>query len=54
LARNAGATRIWLLQAAPGQVLDAERLGDWHEALDRLGLPHADTAPMSWLEHGHD
>lgn len=54
LARNAGATRIWLLQAAPGQVLDAERLGDWHEALDRLGLPHADSAPMNWLEHGHD
>jgi len=54
LARNAGATRIWLLQAAPGQALDAERLGDWHEALDRLGLPHADTSPLTWLEHGHD
>ncbi|MDI9779238.1 DUF2868 domain-containing protein [Pseudomonas putida] len=54
LARHAGATRIWLLQAAPGQALDAERLGDWHDALDRLGLPHADTSPLTWLEHGHD
>ncbi|MDF9618271.1 DUF2868 domain-containing protein [Pseudomonas entomophila] len=54
LARNAGATRIWLLQAQPGQALDAARLGDWHEALDRLGLPHADTSPLTWLEHGHD
>jgi hypothetical protein len=54
LARNAGATRIWLLQPLPGQALDAARLGDWHEALDRLGLPHADTSPLTWLEHGHD
>ncbi|MCV9920154.1 DUF2868 domain-containing protein [Pseudomonas sp. BT-42-2] len=54
LARNAGATRVWLLQALPGQALDAARLGDWHEALDRLGLPHADTSPLTWLEHGHD
>lgn len=54
LARNAGATRIWLLQAAPGEALDAQRLGDWHEALDRLGLAHADTSPLTWLEHGHD
>ncbi|WHL29043.1 DUF2868 domain-containing protein [Pseudomonas juntendi] len=54
LARNAGATRVWLLQAAPGQALDARRLGDWHEALERLGLPYADTSPLTWLEHGHD
>ena len=54
LARNAGATRIWLLQPAPGEALDAQRLGDWHEALDRLGLVHADTSPLTWLEHGHD
>ena len=54
LARNAGDTRVWLLQALPGQALDAARLGDWHEALDRLGLPHADTSPLTWLEHGHD
>lgn len=55
LARNAGATRIWLLPAArPGQTLDAPRLADWHEALERLGLQHSDTLPLSWLEHGHD
>lgn len=54
LARNAGATRVWLLQAQPGEVMDAARLGAWHEALDRLGLPHADTSPLTWLEHGHD
>ncbi|WP_313297909.1 DUF2868 domain-containing protein [Pseudomonas sp.] len=54
LARNAGATRIWLLQADTGQTLDAERLGDWHAALDRLGLVHVDTLPLNWLEHGHD
>ncbi|MNF88540.1 hypothetical protein D3C84_710370 [compost metagenome] len=54
LARNAGATRIWLLQALPGQALDADRLGDWHQALDQLGLEHADSAPLNWLEHGHD
>lgn len=54
LARNAGATRIWLLQALPGQALDADRLGDWHQALDQLGLTHADSAPLNWLEHGHD
>jgi len=53
LARNAGATRIWLLQPAPGQAVDAQRLGDWHEALDRLGLQHADTSPLTWLESGH-
>ncbi|MBM3112692.1 DUF2868 domain-containing protein [Pseudomonas sp. P66] len=54
LARNAGATRIWLLQALPGQALDADRLGDWHQALDQLGLAHSDSAPLNWLEHGHD
>ncbi|PWB31729.1 DUF2868 domain-containing protein [Pseudomonas sp. SDI] len=54
LARSAGATRVWLMQAPPGQALDAARLGDWHQALERLDLPYADTAPLSWLEHGHD
>ncbi|MCU1721926.1 DUF2868 domain-containing protein [Pseudomonas sp. 5P_5.1_Bac1] len=54
LARSAAATRIWLMQPPPGQALDAERLGDWHQALDQLALPHADTAPLNWLEHGHD
>ncbi len=54
LARNAGATRIWLLPALAGQSLDSARLSDWHEALDRLGLPYADSAPLNWLEQGHD
>ena len=54
LARSAAATRIWLLQAPPGEALDSERLGDWHQALDRLQLSHSDCAPMSWLESGHD
>ncbi|RZI83688.1 MAG: DUF2868 domain-containing protein, partial [Pseudomonas sp.] len=54
LARNAGATRIWLLPALTGQTLDSARLSDWHEALDRLGLPYADSAPLNWLEQGHD
>ncbi|AZE91833.1 DUF2868 domain-containing protein [Pseudomonas orientalis] len=54
LARSATATRVWLLQAPPGQALDAERLGDWHGALQQLGLPFADCAPLNWLETGHD
>ncbi|WP_426233801.1 DUF2868 domain-containing protein [Pseudomonas sp. TWP3-2] len=54
LARNATATRIWLLQPPQGQALDAERLGDWHVALQQLELPFADSAPLNWLENGHD
>lgn len=54
LARNASATRVWLLQAPPGEALDAERLGDWHVALQQLKLPFADCAPLNWLETGHD
>lgn len=54
LARNAGETRVWLLQAPPGEALDAERLGDWHMALQQLELPFADCAPLNWLETGHD
>ena len=54
LARNAAATRVWLLQAPPGEALDAERLGDWHVALQHLELPFADCAPLNWLETGHD
>ena len=54
LARNASATRVWLLHAPPGQALDAERLGDWHLALQQLELPFADCAPLNWLETGHD
>ncbi|WP_213941670.1 DUF2868 domain-containing protein [Pseudomonas sp. dw_612] len=54
LARNATATRVWLLQAPAGEALDAARLGDWHVALQQLELPFADCAPMNWLETGHD
>lgn len=54
LARNASATRIWLLQAPPGEALDGQRLGDWHAALQQLELPFADCAPMNWLESEHD
>jgi hypothetical protein len=54
LARNAGETRVWLLQAPPGEALDAERLGDWHIALQQLDLQFADCAPLNWLETGHD
>ena len=54
LARSASATRVWLLQAPPGEALDAERLGDWHAALQQLQLPFADCMPLNWLETGHD
>ena len=54
LARCAGATRLWLLQPPPGAALDSERLGDWHAALGTLALPYADSAPLAWLETGHD
>ncbi|RON32489.1 DUF2868 domain-containing protein [Pseudomonas brassicacearum] len=54
LARSASATRVWLLQAPPSEALDAERLGDWHVALQQLDLPFADCAPLNWLESGHD
>ncbi|QGA52641.1 DUF2868 domain-containing protein [Pseudomonas brassicacearum] len=54
LARCASATRVWLLQAPPGEALDAERLGDWHTALQQLQLPFADCMPLNWLETGHD
>ena len=54
LARSAGETRVWLLQAPPGEALDAERLGDWHVALQQLDLKFADCAPLNWLETGHD
>ena len=54
LARSAAATRVWVLQAPPGQALDADRLSDWHAALEQLGLPFAASAPLNWLETGHD
>jgi hypothetical protein len=54
LARTASATRIWLLPPPPGEALDSARLGDWHRALDQLQLSYSDSAPLNWLEHGHD
>jgi hypothetical protein len=54
LARCAGATRVWLLPAPPGQALDADRLGDWHAALHQTDVIWADSAPLTWLETGHD
>lgn len=54
LARCSGATRIWLLQAPAGQHLDSARLSDWHTALEQLDLAWSDSAPLNWLETGHD
>jgi hypothetical protein len=54
LARCAADTRVWLLPAPTGQALDDDRLGDWHEALQQLELKWTDSAPLTWLETGHD
>ncbi|MFY1665600.1 DUF2868 domain-containing protein [Pseudomonas sp. Pseu.R1] len=54
LARCATATRIWLLPAPVGEALDADRLSDWHVALQQMELQWADSAPLTWLETGHD
>jgi len=54
LARCAAATRIWLLPAPSGEALDADRLSDWHVALQQLDLKWVDSAPLTWLETGHD
>ncbi|MCY1408821.1 putative membrane protein [compost metagenome] len=54
LSRCAAATRVWLLQPPPGEALDADRLGDWHAAIERLQLPHSSASPLGWLETGHD
>lgn len=54
LARCAGATRVWLLPAPPGDTLDPARLADWRAALDDLGLPHGGASPLAWLERGDD
>ncbi|MGV8919397.1 MAG: DUF2868 domain-containing protein [Pseudomonas sp.] len=54
LARCAGAARVWLLQAPCGLALDSERLSDWHLALQKLDITYADSAPLTWLETGHD
>ena len=54
LARTASTTRIWLLPSPPGEALDSARLSDWHQALEQLQLSYSDSAPLSWLESGHD
>lgn len=52
LARHANEARVWLLQAPPNQALDTDRLSDWHTALEKMGLPFTDSAPLGWLENG--
>jgi hypothetical protein len=54
LARCAGSTRIWLLPAPPGQMLEVTRVGDWRSALLQLDLPADEHAPLNWLETGND
>lgn len=54
LAGNAAATHIWLLQAPDKQSLDADRLDDWHTALQQLGLPFTADAALNWLESGRE
>ncbi len=54
LSRCAAQSRVWLLQPPVGESLDSNRLQDWRQALDGLGLTHAGSAPMTWLETGHD
>lgn len=54
LSRCAAESRVWLLQPPAGEALDSHRLQDWHQALDGLGLPHSGSAPITWLETGHD
>jgi hypothetical protein len=54
LARHAAATQIWLLQAPANQTLDDDRLQDWHAALQQLGLAFTASAPLHWLESGHE
>ncbi|MEK0361330.1 DUF2868 domain-containing protein [Pseudomonas sp. CBC3] len=54
LSRCASETRVWLLQAPVGEALDSHRLEDWRQALDSLGIVHSSSAPLIWLESGHD
>lgn len=54
LSRCAAESRVWLLQPHAGEALDSYRLQDWKQALDSLGLPHSTSAPLTWLETGHD
>ena len=52
LSRCAASTRVWLLPP-PAGTLDEQRLGDWQQALDALGLAHSSDAPLAWLENPH-
>ena len=52
LSRCATNTRVWLLPP-PAGTLDEQRLGDWQQALDALGLAHSSDAPLAWLESPH-
>lgn len=52
LARCAQKTRIWLLPAADGHIIDEERLASWRKELDRLPLSYDGDAPLLWLAHG--
>ncbi|MCY1280235.1 putative membrane protein [compost metagenome] len=54
LARSAASARVWLIAPPPGEALDSARLGDWHAALEKLGLAWNDSSPLTWLETGHD
>ncbi|WP_181297640.1 DUF2868 domain-containing protein [Pseudomonas sp. Q2-TVG4-2] len=54
LSRCAAQSRVWLLQPQAGEALDSDRLQDWKQALDSLALPHSTSAPLTWLESGHD
>lgn len=54
LSRCATETRVWLLSAPPGEVLDSDRLQDWRQSLEGLGLPTTSSAPLTWLESGDD
>jgi hypothetical protein len=53
LSRCAASTRVWLLPP-PAGTLDEQRLGDWQQALDALGLAHSSDAPLVWLENGDE
>ena len=54
LSRCAAQSRVWLLQPPTGEALDSDRLQDWRQALDTLGLVHSSSAPLTWLENDHD